>query len=152
MAEGDIQCANHFEAFGSFKDRKGYCGRVIGPKLVKSLHVKDCERRKASCRAFLSTTTGDVFKADHTHWGTKYIRDNHQRLFTAQYGIMNEIGEIVGTVFTQTKSLRDPAVARLMSKVLLRYCRRVYPNVVMSNNERLLSPPLYLPFMVADTR
>ena len=121
MAEADIRPANAFEGFGCFNDRSGYGGRAIGPKLVKTLHLKDAARRKNSSRAFLSTTTGKVFKGDHTFWATKHIRDNHQKLYAAQYGIMNEIGEIVGTIFTSSASLRDTAVARLMSKVTLRF-------------------------------
>ena len=105
--------------FGDFSSRHGYGGRVLSGPMLKGLWMADAKRRTPLSYAFLSTVTGKVLKLDHTFWSTKHVREAGHQLFEAQLGIANEIGQIVGTVFTPSKSLNDVEV--LFRKIKLRY-------------------------------
>ena len=81
--------------FGAFDDRSGHAGRLVGTQLIKTLWLEDALRREECARAYMSQITGDVWKIDHTFYSTKHVRENSQTLSTAQFGIMNEIGQVV---------------------------------------------------------
>ena len=116
-----LTAARQHRRFSKLTERSGYCGRLLGRKFLKSLYLDDARRRRKVNYTFLSTTVGKVLSGDHTFWATKHVRENQQTLFTAQYNVAVETGEIAGSIFTQTKSLDEPAATLMLNRIQSRH-------------------------------
>lgn len=146
-------CEGAFSPFGEFGDRDGYAGRYVGEKLLKTLWLEDAERREPLALAYMSQITGDIWKIDHTFWSTKHVREDARMIATAQFGIVNEFGQVVSTIFTKTKGLLDPAAEAAITSSKLRYTlasnqeKYTGPRYVMTDNADIDSDILfrYLP-------
>jgi hypothetical protein len=91
--------------FGSFKD--SIC-QPMSTTYMSKLLKNELQRLMPYAHGYISLTKGSVLKLDHSFWAASLLTDsNGKKSAGAVLTVMNEIGEIVASYVTESKSLNE---------------------------------------------
>lgn len=83
-----MAAAEKFGSFGSHGER------TPTRAMIRQCYLSECARERHTQLQFISSLKGEVLCADHTFWVAKCVAQNHVKLYSALYGIMNEFGQV----------------------------------------------------------
>jgi hypothetical protein len=94
-------------------------GQVPGEEFMKRLYIKCQEQESEYKTRSMMEIKGDILSGDHTFKVAKIVVSKGERLFKAQYTLMNENSLVIGYWFTTSKSLAE--IQSNLKKVAERY-------------------------------